>query len=73
MFSSPPGGATEYIAYRSVQYITRDIFIPGHTHCGLSHSLRQNTQQFTSLKRELALPNTGSWLPSVPLDAEKGA
>ena len=74
MFSPPPGGATEYIAYnRSVQYmdfarvtITRDIFIPGPTKCGLSRSLtnRQNTQHFTSLKRELALPSTGSWLLS---------
>ena len=73
MFSPPPGGATEYIAYRSVQYmdfarvtITRDIFITGPTQFGLSRSLtnRQNTQHFTSLKRELALPSTGSWLSS---------
>ena len=73
MFSPPPGGAPEYIAYRPVQYmdfarvtITRDIFIPGPTQCGLSRSLtnRQNTQHFTSLKRELALLSTGSWLPS---------
>ena len=35
---------------------------------------RQTTQYLTSLKRELSLPCTGSWLPSrVPLDAEKGA
>ena len=73
MFFPPPGGATEYIAYRSVRYmgfaratITRDIFIPSPTQCGLSRSLtnRQNTQHFTSLKRESALPSTGSWLPS---------
>ena len=65
----PPGGATEYIAYRSVRYmyfsratITRDIFITSPTQCGLSRSLtnRQNTQHFTSLKREFALPSTGS-------------
>ena len=72
MFFPPPGGATEYIAYRSVRCmdcaratITRDIFIPGPTQCGLSRILnRRNTQHFTSLKRELALPSTGSWLPS---------
>ena len=73
MFSPPTGGATEYIAYRSVRYMdfvrstmTGDIFIPGPTQCGLSRSLTngQNTQPFTSLKRELALPSTGSWLPS---------
>ena len=46
---STAGGATEYIAYRSVRYmdftratITRDIFIPAATQCGLSR--RQNTQ-----------------------------
>ena len=46
--------------------ITRDISIPGPMQCGLSRSLtnRQNTQHFTSLKRVLALPSTGSWLPS---------
>ena len=40
---------------------------PGPTQCGLSRSLtnRQNTQPFTSLKRELALPSTWSWLPSL--------
>ena len=63
----------EYIAYRSVRYmdfarttINRDIFITGPTQCGLSRSLtnRQNTRHFTSFKRELALPNIGSWLPS---------
>ena len=52
MFSPPPGGATEYIAYRSVRHmdfaratITLDIFIPSPTQCGLSRSLtnRQNT------------------------------
>ena len=73
MFSLPPRGTTAYIAYRSVQYmdfarvtITRDIFIPGPTQCGLSRTLtnRQNTQHFTSLMRELAFPSTGSWLPS---------
>ena len=73
MFFPPPGGATEYIAYRSVRYmdfaqatISRDIFIPCPTQCGLSRSLtnRQNTQHFTSLKREFALPSTVSWLPS---------
>ena len=73
MFFPPPGGATEYIAYRAVRYmdfaratITRDNFIPGPTQCGLSGSLtnRQNPQHFTRLKRELALPSTGSWLPS---------
>ena len=65
--------STWYIAYRSVRYmgfaratITRDIFIPSPTQCGLSRSWtnRQNTQQLTSLKREVALPSTGSWLPS---------
>ena len=42
MFSPPPGGATEYIAYRSARCmdfaratITRDIFIPGPKQCGL--------------------------------------
>ena len=46
MFSPPPWGATEYIAYRSVRYtdfaratITRDIFKLGPTQCGLSRSL----------------------------------
>ena len=47
--------------YRSVRYmefvrptITRDIFIPAPMQCGLCRSLtnRQNTQHFTSLKRE---------------------
>ena len=73
MFFPPPGCATDYIAYRSVRNmdfaratITRDIFIPGPTQCGLSRSLtnRQNTEHFTSLKREFALPSTWSWLPS---------
>ena len=48
MFFPPPGGATEYIAYRSMRYmdfaratITRDIFIPGPTQCALSRSLKQ--------------------------------
>ena len=48
MFSPPPGGATEYIAYRTMRYmdfaratINRDIFIPGPTQCGLSRSLKQ--------------------------------
>ena len=48
MLFPPPGGATEYIAYRSMRYmdfaratITRDIFIPGPTQCGLSRSLKQ--------------------------------
>ena len=47
MFFPPPGGATEYIAYRSLRYmdfaratITRDIFIPGLTQCGLSRSFK---------------------------------
>ena len=75
MFSPPPGGAPEYVAYRSVQYmnfarvtITRDIFIPGPMECGLSCSLtnRQNTHHLTSLKMELALPSSGSWLLSRP-------
>ena len=45
--------------------ITRDIFIPGPTQPGLSRSStnRQNTQHFTILQSELALPSTGSWLP----------
>ena len=76
MFFPPPGGATEYIVYRSLRYngymdfaratITRDIFFPGPTQCGLSRSLTnmQNTQHFKSLKRELALPSTGIWLPN---------
>ena len=73
MFFPPPGGATEYIAYRSVRYmdfaratINPDIFLPGPTQCGLCRTLtnRSNTQHFTSLKRELALPSTRSWLPS---------
>ena len=68
MFSPPPGGATKYIAYRSVQYmdfawvtITRDIFIPGPTQCGLS---RSKHTPFYKFEEELALPSTGSWLPS---------
>ena len=84
MFSPPPGGATEYIAYRSVRHmdfaratITRDIFFQSPTQCGINRSLtnRQNTQHLTSLKSELALPNTGSWLPSrlSSLDAEQRA
>ena len=46
--------------------ITRDVFIPSPTQFGLSHSLtnRQNTLHFTSFKSDLALPSTGSWLPS---------
>ena len=65
----------EYIVYRSVRFGfcpsydnpgASDIFIPGPTQCGQSRSLtnRQKTQLFTSLMRELALPSTGSWLPS---------
>ena len=49
MFFPPPGGITEYIAYRSVRYmdfaratITRDIFIPGPKQCGLSRSKTHN-------------------------------
>ena len=43
-----------------------NIFIPSPRQFGLSHSLtnRQNTLHFTSFKRDLALPSTGSWLPS---------
>ena len=48
MFSPPPGGTPECIAYRSVQCmdfarvtITRDIFIPDPTQCGLSRSFKQ--------------------------------
>ena len=46
--------------------ITRDIFIPSPAQFGLSHRLtnRQNTLHFTSFKSDLALPSTGSWLPS---------
>ena len=50
MFSPSPGGATEYIAYRPVRYmnfaratITRDIFIPGPTQCGLSRQGKHTT------------------------------
>ena len=43
--------------------LTRDIFNPGPTRPGLSQNW-QNTDHFTILHNELALPNTGSWLPS---------
>ena len=68
MFSPQPGGAPEYIAHRSVQYmdfarvtITRDIFIPGPTQCGLSRSLtnRQNTHQFYKFEEGISFAEHG--------------
>ena len=46
--------------------INRDIIISGPMRPGLSRSFTnmQNTQHFTNLQSELALPSTGSWLPS---------
>ena len=43
--------------------ITRDIVIPGPTRPGLCHSGKSHNI-FTILQSELALPSTGSWLPS---------
>ena len=69
MFSPPPGGATDIVhlrrlydtrIFQDLATITREIFTPGPTRCGLS----QNTQHFTILQSELALPSTGRWLPS---------
>ena len=64
-------GATEYMYCLQIRaihgfctsYDPRDIFIPGPTQYGLSRSKTHNILQ-VSLKRELALPSTGSWLPS---------
>ena len=73
MFSHRQGAQRSTSPIRSVRYmdfaratITRDIFIPDPTQCGLRRSLtnRQNTQRFTSLKKELALSSTGRCLLS---------
>ena len=67
--------------------ITRDIVIPGPTRPGLSHAGKTHnilqthtwhdqivTIMLPTSQSELALPSTGSWLPSrVPLDAEQSA
>ena len=68
MFSPPPGGATEYIAYRSVQYmdfarvmITRDIFIPGPTQCGLLSQLNKQAKHTTFYKFEEGISFAEHW------------
>ena len=68
MLFPPPGGATEYIAYISaIHGFCPSYDKPGYLYPG-SYAVRTksqiNRQHFTSLKRELALPSTGSWLPS---------
>ena len=70
MFSHRQGAQRSKSPVRFMDFaratITRDIFIPSPTQFGLSRSLtnRQNTLHFTSFKSDLALPSTGSWLPS---------
>ena len=68
MFSPPPGGATEYIAYGSVRYmdfarvtITRDIFIPSPTQCGLSRSLTNRQTHTTFYKFEEGVSFAEHW------------
>ena len=63
MFFPPLGGATEYIAYRSVRYmdfaqatITRDIFIPGPTQS------KPAKHTFYKFEEGSSFASTGSWL-----------
>ena len=66
MFFPPPGGATEYIAYRSVRYMVFARYDnPGYLYPGpyaertkSQLTNMQNTQHFTSLKRGFVLPST---------------
>ena len=53
--------STFFLSYDGAEYLYPCI--PGPMRPGLSQST-QNTHHFTSLKSELALPSTGSWLQS---------